>query len=44
VFVVQTETIFVGAGFALLIGLLASIVPLYRAMNTSIVDGLRHLG
>ncbi len=44
IFVVQTQTIFLGAGFALLIGLLASIVPLYRAMNTTIVEGLRHIG
>jgi ABC-type lipoprotein release transport system permease subunit len=30
--------------FALLVGMVASIVPLYRAMTTSIVDGLRHVG
>jgi putative ABC transport system permease protein len=44
VFVIQPETLLAATGFALLIGVLASIVPLYRAMNTSIVEGLRHIG
>ena len=44
VFVIQPETLITASGFALLIGLLASVFPLYRAMNTSIVEGLRHIG
>ena len=44
VFVIQAETLLAAAGFAVLIGLLASVFPLYRAMSTSIVEGLRHIG
>lgn len=29
---------------ALLVGIIASIVPIYRALNTRIVDGLRFNG
>jgi putative ABC transport system permease protein len=44
VFVIKPATLLAAAGFAILIGILASIVPVYRAMNTSIVEGLRHIG
>jgi putative ABC transport system permease protein len=44
VFLVGTDTMLTAMSFALLVGMVASIVPLYRAMTTSIVDGLRHVG
>ena len=44
VFLVGTDTMVTAMSFALLVGAVASIVPLYRAMTTSIVDGLRHVG
>ena len=44
VFLVETSTMATAMSFAILVGLIASIVPLYRAMTTSIVDGLRHAG
>jgi len=44
VFVIAPETLATAMGFALLVGLVASGFPIHRAMNTPIVDGLRHFG
>jgi putative ABC transport system permease protein len=44
VFIVQPSTLLTAGSLALLIGILASLFPLWRAMHTSIVEGLRHIG
>ncbi len=44
VFEVTATTYLFSGTSALAVGVLASIVPIQRAMRTSIVDGLRHIG
>ncbi len=44
VFVIENKTLLTAFGFALLVGVLASLFPIQRAMTTKIVDGLRHVG
>jgi putative ABC transport system permease protein len=44
VFVVSPETLILAFGFAILVGLVASVFPIYRALTTSIVQGLRQIG
>lgn len=44
VFLVTPETLATSMSFALFIGIAASLFPIYRAMNTTIVEGLRHIG
>jgi putative ABC transport system permease protein len=44
VFTVTSGTLAAALSFAVLIGLAASAFPVYRAMTTSIVEGLRHIG
>jgi len=44
VFVVSTETLLMAMAFAILVGLVASVFPIYRALTTSIVQGLRQIG
>ncbi|MBI5647424.1 MAG: FtsX-like permease family protein [Ignavibacteriae bacterium] len=44
VFLIETETMVLAMTFAMVVGIIASILPVYRAMNTSIVEGLRHIG
>ncbi len=43
-FVITAETLLTAGSFAVLVGLLASIVPLHRALTTRIVEGLRNVG
>jgi putative ABC transport system permease protein len=44
IFFVEPMTIILSCGLALLVGILASIFPIQRAINTKIVDGLRQIG
>lgn len=44
IFNVETITIILSCGLAVLVGLLASIFPIQRAVSTKIVDGLRQTG
>jgi putative ABC transport system permease protein len=44
VFNIEPITIILGGSSALLVGLLASLFPIQRALGTKIVDGLRHIG
>ncbi|RJP65418.1 MAG: ABC transporter permease [Ignavibacteriales bacterium] len=44
VFQIEPITIILAASSALLIGVLASIFPIQRALTTKIVDGFRHVG
>jgi putative ABC transport system permease protein len=44
VFNVEPITIILAGSFALLVGIIASIFPIQRALGTSIVDGLRQAG
>lgn len=44
VFMITTGTLATAMSFAVFIGIAASVFPLHRAMNTSIVEGLRHIG
>jgi putative ABC transport system permease protein len=44
VFVVENKTLITAFSFAIVIGLLASLFPIRKAMTTKIVDGLRHVG
>ncbi|MCL4547353.1 MAG: FtsX-like permease family protein [Bacteroidetes bacterium] len=44
VFEIETITIVLSVGAALLIGVLASIFPIQRALGTKIVDGFRFVG
>jgi putative ABC transport system permease protein len=44
IFVVEPATLLEAMSFAILVGIAAAIVPVYRAMNTTIVAGLRHIG
>jgi putative ABC transport system permease protein len=44
VFYMKPETIAIGCVAALLVGLVAAIIPLRRVLSTRIVDGLRYVG
>ncbi len=44
VFQIETITVVLSVGAALLIGVLASIFPIQRALSTKIVDGFRFVG
>jgi putative ABC transport system permease protein len=44
VFNIEPITIALAASSAILVGLLASMFPIQRALGTKIVDGLRHIG
>ena len=44
VFYVKPETILIGAVAGLVVGMIASIIPLRRVLTTRIVEGLRHVG
>ncbi len=44
IFYIEPVTIVLAAGSALLVGIVASLVPVQRAVRTSIVDGLRFVG
>jgi putative ABC transport system permease protein len=44
VFSIGTDTMLLAMSFALLVGVVAAIVPVRRAMRTSIVEGLRNIG
>ncbi len=44
VFNLETSTILMAGGAALLVGILASIFPVQRAVRTGIVEGLRQVG
>lgn len=41
---IATKTIIFSLLLAMLVGLLASLLPIYRTIRTSIVDGLRNIG
>ncbi len=43
-FFIETKTTILALGSAILIGILASIFPIQRALNTKIVDGFRFVG
>jgi putative ABC transport system permease protein len=44
VFNVEPITVILAASSALLVGILAALFPIQRALGTKIVDGLRHIG
>jgi putative ABC transport system permease protein len=44
VFYIKPETIYMAAVAGLLVGLIASLIPMHRVMTTRIVEGLRHVG
>lgn len=44
VFYIKPETIIMGCAAGLLVGLLASLIPLRRVVTTRIVEGLRYVG
>jgi putative ABC transport system permease protein len=44
IFNVETITLVLSCGLAILVGILASIFPIQRAVTTKIVDGLRQIG
>jgi putative ABC transport system permease protein len=44
VFIIEPITIILAVSSALLVGVLASVFPIQRALRTTIVDGLRHIG
>jgi putative ABC transport system permease protein len=44
IFYIKPETLVVGCAAGLLVGLLASMIPLRRILATRIVEGLRHVG
>ncbi len=44
IFEIQTSTLITAGMFALFLGITASLFPIYRALNTKIVDGLRQVG
>jgi len=43
-FTMNGFTIALAAAFMILVGIMASAFPVYRALKSSIVDGLRHIG
>jgi putative ABC transport system permease protein len=44
IFYIKPETILFGCAAGLFVGLMASIIPMRRILNTRIVEGLRHVG
>lgn len=44
IFAIENSTIILAALSAILIGLIASVIPIYKAINTKIVDGFRFVG
>lgn len=44
IFTIEPITIVLAGSSALVVGLLASVFPIQRALRTKIVDGLRHVG
>jgi putative ABC transport system permease protein len=44
VFYVKPETIYMAGAMGLLVGIVASSIPMYRVLTTRIVEGLRHVG
>jgi putative ABC transport system permease protein len=44
VFNIEPITVILAGSSAILVGLLASLFPIQRALGTKIVDGLRHIG
>ncbi|MBM4261052.1 MAG: FtsX-like permease family protein [Deltaproteobacteria bacterium] len=44
IFFIKPETIYLAAASGILVGVVASLIPLRRVMATKIVDGLRHVG
>ncbi len=44
VFNIETSTLILAGISALLVGVAASIFPIFKALHTSIVDGLQHIG
>jgi putative ABC transport system permease protein len=44
IFNVETITLILSSGLAIMVGVLASIFPIQRAISTKIVDGLRQIG
>ncbi len=44
IFNIENSTIIIAASSALAVGFVASIFPIQRALKTSIVNGLRHIG
>ena len=44
VFYIKPETVAIGCAAAVLVGMLAAIIPLRRVLTTRIVKGLRHVG
>ncbi len=44
VFNIENSTIIIAASSALFVGVAASIFPIVKALRTTIVDGLRHIG
>jgi putative ABC transport system permease protein len=41
---IDALTMFLSLAFVIIVGLIASIFPIFRAVKLSIVDGLRHIG
>jgi putative ABC transport system permease protein len=44
IFNIENSTLVLSGASALLVGVAASIFPIYKALRTSIVDGLQHIG
>jgi len=44
VFFIENSTIIMACALAVLVGIAASVFPIYNALRTSIVDGLQHIG
>ncbi|MBM4166606.1 MAG: ABC transporter permease [Ignavibacteria bacterium] len=44
IFIVANSTLVIAVSFIIVAGIISSLVPLYRSIKTSIVDGLRHIG
>ncbi|MBX7150688.1 FtsX-like permease family protein [bacterium] len=44
VFVLEDITMIQEFGFAIIVGLIAGIIPVYHTIKTSIIDGFRHIG
>ena len=44
VFIIESSTYVLAGSSALIVGIIAAIIPLYRALTMRIVDGLRFTG
>jgi putative ABC transport system permease protein len=44
IFYIRPETIVLGCGAGLIVGLVASLIPMRHILTTRIVEGLRHVG